>query len=64
MLQTIDLGQVIDHDVGVTGVPREKILMIVLRGVEPFECCDLGRNGLRENARPVELVDVPPAIRP
>lgn len=34
--------------------------MIVLRGIEPFECRDLGRNGLRENARPVELVDVPP----
>ena len=28
--------------------------MIGLRGVETFECLDLGRNGLRENARPVE----------
>ena len=36
LLQIADLWQVIDHNVGTTGVPREKALMIVLRWIEPI----------------------------
>ncbi len=58
MLQGIDLGQIIDHDVGISGVMDQEVLMIALGRVEALQRFDLGDNRGIEHMRASELRDI------
>ena len=57
-LEIVDLREIVDHDVGVGRVQHQKVLMILLRGVEALERLDLGDDRRVEQAGLVELIDI------
>src|SRR5579872_2900234 len=58
LLQSFDLGQVADLDVGVAGVLQGKILVIVFAPVESLQRRNLRNDAIREDLGRVELRDV------
>ena len=57
-LQFIDLGQIVDDDVGAVRVQREVILVIGLGRIEGLERLDRRCDGSAKRVRPIELIDV------
>jgi hypothetical protein len=58
MLQVLDFRQVVVHDVGMAGVSRQEVLMVILSRIEFPIRLDLGNDRRIEDARLVELGDI------
>jgi len=56
--ELVDLGQVMDHDVGMRRMLEQEVLVIGLRRVEGAERIQARHDGAREDLGPAELGDV------
>jgi hypothetical protein len=57
-LELVDLGKVVDPDVGMGGVPGQEVLVVALSRIEGLAALDLRDDGAVEDMRLVELRDV------
>ena len=58
LLERTQLGQIVVYDVWIVGVTFKKVLVVSLCGKESFEGSHLSHDGVRENTRLVQLIDV------